>query len=289
MEFGENCVACIFNKEMKKIETYDPSRIEVYTQKVRQVLAEDHGTAPEYQFMIDELHCEYWGRASDMYTNAKREHTKLLLEEETKFDRMVSESKNPLETAIKVAGAGNYIDMAAMDQVEIPYLLSKMQSYIEYELDATTYQNFYEDLKNAKGVIYLTDNCGEVVLDKILIKAIQTEFPNLSIQAIVKGMPVLNDVTREDAELAGLTELVEVMDNGTAIAGTSLKRITEEARKKLYQADVIISKGQGNFETLSGCGLNIYYLLLCKCECFATKLRRERMEMAFINEKDLNI
>lgn len=287
MEFGAKCVECIFSKELLKIQDYEEARKEEYIRLVRGIVEGDYGTAPEYQFEVDKLHNEYWGHPSDIYTAAKREHTRLMLQEEAGFDAMVAESTTPLATAIKIAAAGNYIDMGAMNQVEIPYLLSQMQAYIGHELDATTYATFYEDLIKAQELVYLTDNCGEVVLDKILIQAIRKEFPHISICAIVKGSAVLNDVTREDAELAGLTDLVEVIDNGTAIAGTSLPRISEEAKKRLNEADVIISKGQGNFETLSGCGLNIYYLLLCKCEYFATKLGKERMEMAFINEAEL--
>ncbi len=119
---------------------------------------------------------------------------------------------------------------------------------------------FREELSDARSLVYLTDNCGEIVLDKIAVKMLQKLYPHLSITVIVRGEPVVNDATMEDAAMCGLTELVPVIGNGSRVGGTWLPDISEEARQLLDRADVIIAKGQGNFETLNGCGLNIYYL-----------------------------
>lgn len=287
MEFGVKCVACILNKEINKIENYEDARKREYINQIMRIFIEEEGTAPLYQYMVDRKHEEFWGDVPSIYKDAKQEHNRLMLQQEEKYSAMVEQSDTPLETAIKIAGAGNYIDMGAMAKVEISTLLNRMQEYIDHELDKCTYETFYKQLKMGKNLVYLTDNCGEIVFDKVLIRAIRKEFPHLNMCAIVKGKPVLNDVTREDAEYVGLTDCIEIIDNGTAIAGTCLEQISEPAKMKIQEADVIISKGQGNFETLSGCGLNIYYLLLCKCEYFASKLQKKQMEMAFINESSL--
>ena len=124
-------------------------------------------------------------------------------------------------------------------------------------------------------MVYLTDNCGEVVLDKMLVKLLKEMYPNLDITVIVRGEQILNDATMEDAVQIGMTDMVNVIGNGNNIAGTWLDAVSEQALKLIDQADVIIAKGQGNFETLYGCGKNIYYMFLCKCQLFYTKVWSE--------------
>ena len=106
---------------------------------------------------------------------------------------------------------------------------------------------------------------------------------------IVRGAPVINDATMEDAQMVGLTEIhgIRVIGNGAAIAGTELTRNSDEARNVLECADVMISKGQGNFETLHGCGMNIYYLFLCKCDWFSISLELPKLSGVFRNERNL--
>lgn len=98
-------------------------------------------------------------------------------------------------------------------------------------------------------------------------------------------MQVINDATMKDAVLVGLTREIEVMGNGDDAAGTILGRISKEARKNIEEADMILAKGQGNFESLLGCGLNIYYLFLCKCDWFMRRFQVERYHGMFVNEK----
>lgn len=134
-------------------------------------------------------------------------------------------------------------------------------------------------------MVYLTDNCGEIVLDKLFIRHIREEFPGLRITAIVRGEDVINDATRE----VRLTDLVPCIGNGNAAPGTVIKRLSEEAREALFSADVIISKGQGNFESLYGEGLNPYYLFLCKCELFVKRFGLAQYESVFAREERIRV
>ena len=97
-------------------------------------------------------------------------------------------------------------------------------------MDAENYHSFRQDLEQAKTLVYVTDNCGEIVLDKLLIQEMQKQYPALQIAVLVRGREALNDATIEDAEQVGLMKLVPVVGNGTGIAGTVLEKITEEAR-----------------------------------------------------------
>lgn len=134
-------------------------------------------------------------------------------------------------------------------------------------------------------MVYLLDNCGEIVLDKLLIRLLQVLYPNLKITAVVRGGEVVNDATMEDARMTGLTEIVDVIGNGDDVAGTILSRVSPECLQIIEQADVILAKGQGNFESLHGCGKNVYYLFLCKCDWFMRKFQAERFQGMFVNER----
>ena len=154
-------------------------------------------------------------------------------------------------------------------------------------VEEDVYQALMADLQKGHSVVYLLDNCGEIVMDKLLIRAIQKAFPALQITAIVRGLPVSNDATVEDAIQVGLTEVVSVIGNGNGLAGTSLEHLSPEARKAVDEADVILSKGQGNFETLNGCGLNVYYIFMCKCDMFARRFQVPRFSGILVNDHHL--
>jgi len=124
------------------------------------------------------------------------------------------------------------------------------------------------------------------VLDKLLMIQLRRRWPEARIICMVRGADILNDVTREDATQVGIDQLFEVVDNGTSTPGTWIPSLPAETLALLKSADVILSKGQANIECLCGCGLNIYYLLLCKCSHFANLFSVERYTGMFINESD---
>ena len=176
-----------------------------------------------------------------------------------------------LEQAIMYAMLGNYIDFGAMAKVDEETLNQMLDNTQSIRFEKEELENLRNDLAMAKKVVFLTDNCGEIVFDKLLIKTMSILYPNITIDAIVRGKPVLNDATMDDAKQVGLDLLVNVLDNGTDIAGTCLHKISELAKEKIEQADVVIAKGQGNFETMRYCKKNVYYLFLCKCKLFAER------------------
>lgn len=152
------------------------------------------------------------------------------------------------------------------------------------KISKEVYDSFVKDLEQARTLVYLTDNCGEIVLDKLFIRLLKERYDNLEITVIVRGKEVINDATMEDAEEVGLTELVTCIGNGSDAPGTVLEELSEEARQRILQADVIISKGQGNFESMAGCGLHPYFLFLCKCDLFVERFGLERFSSVFMKE-----
>ncbi len=110
-------------------------------------------------------------------------------------------------------------------------------------------------------------------------------YPDIKIDVIVRGRDVLNDATTDDAKQVGLDNIASVTQNGTGIAGTALNKINNESLALINNAYIIISKGMGNFETLKGSGLNIYYMFLCKCDKFCHMFDVPRFTYMFLNEK----
>lgn len=187
--------------------------------------------------------------------------------------------------AISYALIGNFIDFGANSKMTDENLISLINDAKNVSFDNIEYKKLDEELQSAQNVVYLLDNCGEIVFDKLLIKFILNKYPNIKIQTIVRGENILNDVTADDAKQVGLDKITNIIPNGTAIAGTVLERINKEALNVIEKADVIISKGMGNFETLLGCNKNIYYIFMCKCEKFCRILNVPLYSYMLLNEK----
>lgn len=249
-----------------------------YMQKVFCLLADAPCTAsaPVLVEQINQYKREFFGAEPD-FTEQKQHFNAFVLSYVPTMEAAIRQANDPLLAAMQFALIGNYIDFGAMQDVNEADFLQLLKNAQSITLSAPIYQRLRNDLSSAQKLVFLTDNCGEIVADKLLIQAIQTQYPQLQITVLVRGKPVLNDATLEDAQQVGLTDLVTVLPNGNGIAGTCLERLSPEAQRLIQQADLILSKGQGNFETLRGCGKNVYYLFLCKCDLFAQQFQVPKM------------
>lgn len=290
MKLNPFCMCCALNKQEQKIRHYpDMEKKTEYMKKVMALIAntEEKDCAPSLSVDIQKLYSSFWDCPMEDFTEIKREYNQLMLNMEDSLENKIRKSEDPLEKSLLYARIGNYIDFAALSNVDQATVLTLLEEKSTESLDEEEYRNFLRDLSSAKRLVYLTDNCGEVVLDKLAVKILKEKYPDLDITVIVRGYPVVNDATMEDAEEIGLTDLVSVIGNGSNVGGTWIPGITSEARDLLYDADLIIAKGQGNFETLNDCGLNIYYLFLCKCDLFQRRFHAENLQGMFLNERRL--
>ncbi|MBO5089893.1 MAG: DUF89 family protein [Clostridia bacterium] len=282
------CVSCLLNKHLKNIpDSFSSAKKLGYMQGILKIIgnADVCMSAPEIVEQIDKFKqsfCE-----NDSFSQIKDFYNNLLLGVEKDIEANIENSHNPLETAVKYAMAGNFIDFGAMESVDEQILKETLQNAEKIVINKAELEGFENEIIKAENIVYLTDNCGEIVLDKLLIKQILKINNSLKINVIVRGEPVLNDCTVDDACQVGLDKLVAVSGNGTAIAGTVLEKISLEAKGLIDNADLVISKGQGNFETLHHCGKNIYYLFLCKCEMFAQRFGVPKFTGVFINDGNL--
>ena len=219
------------------------------------------------------------------YTDIKKHFNQLMLEQEDWIYADISSATDPIRRALQYVMKGNYIDFGVLSDVNSEKLMELLSQAKDQTIDELIFEELMQDLTSAKNMVLLTDNCGEIVLDKLLIRTIMSQFPDLQIHVIVRGGHALNDATMEDACQVGLPNLVKVIGNGTCLQGTYLPDISKEARDLLEQADVILSKGQGNFESLQYCGLNIYYLFLCKCDLFTKRFHTHLYNGILTNDR----
>lgn len=219
------------------------------------------------------------------YTDIKKHFNQLMLEQEDWIYADISSAPDPIRRAVQYVMKGNYIDFGVLSDVNSEKLMELLSQAKDQAIDDQIFEELMQDLTSAKNMVLLTDNCGEIVLDKLLVRTIMSQFPDLQIHVIVRGGHALNDATMEDACQVGLPDLVKVIGNGTCLQGTYLPDISKEARDLLEQADVILSKGQGNFESLQYCGLNIYYLFLCKCDLFTKRFHTHLYDGILTNDR----
>lgn len=286
MRLNAACVCCILDKEERQLRNDpDEERKVRYLKELMRMIGEsgDQANAPWLAARVGDICRKYYGERED-YCRIKEEYNRLMLEREEEFEKRIRQSEDPLAAALLFARVGNFIDFSAMDQVDRQEMFALFERENDV-LDPVEYRNFQEDLQKGKRLVYLMDNCGEIVLDKLAVKLMKERYPHLAVTGVVRGFPVVNDATMEDARMTGLDQVIPVMGNGDRVAGTNLEDVDPQVRRMILDADLILAKGQGNFETLHGCGLNIYYLFLCKCDWFMRQFQARRYQGMFVNER----
>ncbi len=259
-----DCMPCFINQalESSKLVTNDEM---VQEQVVRHVLMmaanlDMSKSPPEISQQMHRL-IRKMTNNSDPYRELKQKFNKLALRMLDELEERISESDNPLETAVRLAIAGNIIDLGVKTSLSESDAEDVIMNCLNADFDNSQIEGFKNSIKNAERILYLTDNAGEIVFDRVLIE----QLPMEKVTVAVRGKPIINDATMEDAEFAGLTELVKVIDNGTDAPGTVLESCSDEFKRYFEKADLIISKGQGNYETLSNIDKNIFFILKAKC------------------------
>lgn len=291
MHAGSMCISCILSKEEKAVRQFsDEERKSEYMHRVLDILYKYALTesSPRLTERLGRLYEEFWGEARD-YSDQKQKYNQLMLGMENKIEEQIQAASDPMKACIKYVCAANYIDFSAVDDVNENTLEELLAKASVQDIQEEEYARFRKDLGNAHRLVYLTDNCGEIVIDKLFIKQIKRNFPNLQLTAIVRGGDVINDATMQDAKEVGLTEVVTCIGNGNAAPGTIVTQLSGQAKEVLYSADIIISKGQGNFESLYGENLNPYYLFLCKCELFVNRFGLKQYQSVFVREMRMKI
>lgn len=267
---NSGCIACHLNRYIKTAQALgDEKAATAFTKALLRLYADapEGVSGPWFSDKVAALLEEYCGLSPHRYRREKEQSNRFALERVSSIKARVAASAEPIYAGLQIAILGNYLDFSALQgEVSFDALEEMLTQAEEMKLDRDCYRALLSDLEKGKKLLYLTDNAGEIVFDRVLAEEIQRKFPHLEIIFCVRGGPAVNDATREDAALAEIP--FRVIDNGTCIAGTIPEQVGQEARQELAAADVILAKGQGNCETLYGCELNIYYAFLVKCSRF---------------------
>ncbi len=218
---------------------------------------------------------------ADPYREAKRAQNEMALEIEDEMRTLVRESDQPLIAALHISAAGNIIDLGTMHTHEIN-VRETIDEVMHRRFAIDHSATFLESLKGCKDLLFLLDNAGEIVFDKILIEEL---LKHTSVTAVVKAGPIINDAMMEDAEKVGLTQLCEVIDNGGAFVGSPLDLVPERFLERMRRADVIIGKGQGNYETIDVFEGDVFLILRAKCGVIARHMGVDYGQVAMISTR----
>ena len=240
--------------------------------------------SPWFGPAVTELLEKHCGLTEDRFKAEKEMSNRFVLERMENIRSRILAAGDPLYAALQMAVLGNYIDFSALKgEVSFEKLDEMLEKAGEINLDQGNYRKLCSDLENGKKLLYITDNAGEIGFDRLLAEEIAEKYPHLQITFCVRGGPASNDATREDAQDVGIS--FPVIDNGCTVAGTELELLSEQTREIFDEADVILSKGQANVETLYGCGLNIYYLFLIKCTRFVEYFNKAKLTPMLLTER----
>lgn len=288
MKLNLYCVECQMKRHFEKARSISDASMQLdYITEVMGIIASGKALpSPVISSLCAPAEAKYLG-ANVRYSEIKKRYNDIMLGLEEKIEQRISGSEDQLRTALLFSRAGNYIDFGTEKPFSEDRLFELLDGAEREPLDEKTYSAFVRDMDKAKSFTIITDNCGEIVLDKLLMRRITERWPELSVTVLVRGGETLNDATRVDAEQVGLTGSYRIADTGSAIPGLWPERAGAQALELLEGSDVILSKGQANCECLGGCGRNIYYLLLCKCERFIELFDVPRLTGIFIGEQDI--
>ncbi len=262
------------------------AQIECFTCNIRQAqeAASVVCNQPEFLWRVSQKMCALYAQASmdwtpaymttlahrvakemtgveDIYYQHKRHYNRLALQLYPELESFVAEGQNTLERAVQVAIVGNLIDLGVYREIDGNLIREQLYNVKWGKYD---FAPFEADLKRTKTLIYVGDNAGEIVFDRVLLQEIRRMGIG-EIFFVVKSGPISNDVLLEDFEEARLGELAQVLVTGQDACGIVVEEAPKELQEAWYRADLIISKGQGNFESLNGRKENIYFLLKAKC------------------------
>ena len=271
-----DCVPCFLSQalEAARMVTNDYDKEREVLLKVMDFLrnANLNRTPPEISREVHRIIRETLD-VDDPYQKVKRESNEFGKKIYPKLTEKVRESKDPLLTAVKLAIAGNAIDFGTMQRYDVLKLIDKA---LGARIDEEIYRRFREDVSKGKRILYLLDNAGEIFFDRILMEELYREGKEI-VCAVRKGA-IINDATIEDAKFADIDKIARVIEGEMYLPpapGFFEDNFSPELREEFGRCDVVISKGQGNYEALSDSGRRIYFLLLVKCKLVARDIGRE--------------
>ncbi len=275
MQLEPECIGCLFNQLQRAFKMVKPeinNEIIINAQKdLMKYLIEaetDKISAPLVGNFVYKLISKYLG-INDPYKKLKDKYNELALQYYDEIKEIVKNSEDKLFEALAAAALGNTVDFAGQHEID---LINDIKNFSSDDFKVNEYDDFKKSLnkiyEEEGELLILGDNTGEIVFDKLLVEIIQELYPNIEIVYSVRSIPIINDATMEDAKFINLTKIIKVIE-ASPVPGIDLTSATEEFKEHFFHPNgMILSKGQGNFETLHGMDIpnkDLYYLLKAKC------------------------
>jgi len=255
-----DCIPCFIQQALRagRIATSDEKKLKKILDETGDLVkhVSMQATPAETGMTVYQIVREITG-INDPYKNIKQQHLKETKSIYPELEKIVASSDDKLLTAIKIAIAGNVIDLGVNKAFDI---VADVKNIMDQDFAILDYNAFKKQLEKTKEILYIGDNVGESVFDKILIKELKKP-----VKYVVRSIPIINDVTMEDAIASGLNEVAELIDSGCKSPGIILDQSTPEFLELFSTSGLVISKGQGNFEGLSDCKRQVFFLLKAKC------------------------
>ena len=264
-----DCIPCFVRQSLEaaRMATDDEDIHREVLDKVMKDLRENSLEGKKPPDIADRVHyiVRKLTNGTDPYKKMKEKQNESAMYFYPQLKSMVSDSNDRLYTAVKLAISGNIIDLAPGHEINLE---ESVKQVLNQDLEIDHFNKFKEELDKAENIFYLADNAGEIAFDKVLLE----ELDEKNVTFFVKGGPIINDAMEEDADYVGISELAEIDVVSNGMPGTGPKRDSEEFIKRMGDADMVISKGQGNYEALSEVDRNIFFLLKAKCPVIANDL-----------------
>ena len=290
MQFDAHCIECLIGRHYRlAMKNLSGEEAFSYLKDVTDIIshAPNGVSAPWLTGEFSKAFAKY-RPGEDAYQTLKKDSNDLALELLPNIRPIVEQAADSLAMAMQFARTGNFLDFGVLTPEQAHKALwEAVENTPKTLMEPNAYAALRQDLNTAKQLVILGDNAGEIVFDMLMVEQLQKQYPDLTVTYCVRGANALNDATRADAAYVGMDKLCRVIDNGSGISGTELNYIGDELRQTLDIADIILSKGSGNMESLAGCGLNVYYIFMCKCKRMSKVLGCENMSAQFLREFDL--
>ena len=284
----EGCLQCMLRRNREQaLKLGTEAQAEAFLSEFQKIYEDAPAgvSSPWFSPLIADLMHKHYGLPIDRFREEKESSNRFVLERLDTIREKVFSAPDPVFAGLQFSILGNYLDFAALQgQVSFEKLDQMLAEALEMDLDREIYANLCRELEQGKKLLYLTDNAGEIGFDRVFAEAIAARYPPLEITCCVRGEIAQNDATVEDAKAVGIP--FPVIGNGNRIPGTQIDLLSKEAKTALDAADVILAKGMANCETMLGCGYNVYYAFLVKCQRFVSRFGRPMFTPMIVKERE---
>ena len=290
MNIENECLVCIYNQALKSANILNcdaKTTKKILNDTAKILIKYDLDVTPP--FIAKDVYKKISKRVgiNDPLKNIKQKSTKEAKKLQSYIKKKIKVSDDKLFTAIKAAIAGNVIDFGSQKQFD---LKEAVEEVFEKEFGVCDYEDFKKDINKAKLILYIADNTGEHIYDKLLLKVLTKIYKDKEFIYVTRGKPIINDVTMFEAKKAGIDKVCKVVSSGVDTPGLDLSRATKSFKKLFKKSDMVIAKGMGNYETMyKVIDKKAYFLFKIKCNVIARSLDKEVGDIMLLeNKKELS-